>query len=135
MGYVSGVGGGGGVSSGSPTVLQAYLSMWKHFTDFGSRTTRATYWKAAAVNIVIYFVLYAVTLSSNSTGAISIVSIYSLAALVPGLAIAVRRLHDSNHSGGWIFLAVIPIVGSLAVLVFMLLPSSQGDNRYGSTFV
>lgn len=58
--------------------------------------------------------------------------IYSLAVLLPGLGVSVRRLHDSNRSGWWMLIGFIPILGSIVLLVFMLLGSTPGDNQYGA---
>ena len=56
----------------------------------------------------------------------------SLALLIPLLAVGARRLHDSNHSGWWQLMALIPVAGWMVLLVFMLLPGDEQDNRYGS---
>jgi uncharacterized membrane protein YhaH (DUF805 family) len=55
----------------------------------------------------------------------------SLGLLLPNLALAVRRLHDTDRSGWWLLIGLIPIVGSLVLLVFYLLPGTQGQNRFG----
>lgn len=58
--------------------------------------------------------------------------ISSLALLIPLLAVGARRLHDSNHSGWWQLMVMIPIAGWLVLLVFMLLPGNEQENRFGS---
>ena len=58
--------------------------------------------------------------------------IVSLAMLVPGLAVTIRRLHDSDRSGWWILIAFVPLVGFLALMVFMILGGTRGPNRFGS---
>ncbi|MDR2709768.1 MAG: DUF805 domain-containing protein [Burkholderiales bacterium] len=57
--------------------------------------------------------------------------LYWLAMLVPHIAVAVRRFHDQDKSGWFVLLSFIPFVGGLIVLVFMLLPGTPGDNRFG----
>jgi len=47
------------------------------------------------------------------------------------IALAVRRLHDTDRSGWWLLIGLIPIVGSLVLLVFYILPGTQGQNRFG----
>jgi uncharacterized membrane protein YhaH (DUF805 family) len=58
-------------------------------------------------------------------------SIYGLAVLVPSLAVGVRRLHDTNHSGWWLFISLIPLIGAIILLVFLVGDSQPGDNKYG----
>jgi uncharacterized membrane protein YhaH (DUF805 family) len=50
---------------------------------------------------------------------------------LPSLAVTVRRLHDTDRSGWWILLNLIPIVGALIVLIFTCLDGTPGDNRFG----
>jgi uncharacterized membrane protein YhaH (DUF805 family) len=74
--------------------------------------------------------------NSNSTSSISTVlscisSIYSLAVVLPALAVGVRRLHDIGKSGWWLFISLIPLVGSLWLLVYAVTDSQPGDNQYG----
>lgn len=57
--------------------------------------------------------------------------VYSLATLIQGLALSVRRLHDRNMSGWWILIAFIPLIGSIVLLVFYVLPGTTGDNKFG----
>ncbi|MAK17500.1 MAG: hypothetical protein CMN41_02515 [SAR116 cluster bacterium] len=54
------------------------------------------------------------------------------ALLLPLLAVGARRLHDSNHSGWWQLLALIPVAGWLVLAVFFLLASEEEDNRFGA---
>jgi uncharacterized membrane protein YhaH (DUF805 family) len=59
--------------------------------------------------------------------------IYSLAVLVPGLAVGVRRLHDTDKSGWWLLLALIPIVGIIVLIVFWATDGLPGTNQYGAS--
>lgn len=65
----------------------------------------------------------------NSAGWIT--GLFGLAMVVPWLALAVRRLHDCGRSGLWLLLALVPLIGPLALLVFFLTDSQRGGNRYG----
>lgn len=51
--------------------------------------------------------------------------------LLPSIAVAVRRLHDTGRSGWWFLISFIPIFGSIVFLVFAVLDSEPGENRYG----
>ena len=55
----------------------------------------------------------------------------SLALLLPNLAVAARRLHDTDRSGWWLLLSLIPIIGTLVLLYFLVLRGTEGSNRFG----
>jgi uncharacterized membrane protein YhaH (DUF805 family) len=59
--------------------------------------------------------------------------IYALAMLVPSISVAVRRLHDTNRSGWWLLISLVPVVGIFVLLFFMVLNSDEGFNRFGSS--
>jgi uncharacterized membrane protein YhaH (DUF805 family) len=59
--------------------------------------------------------------------------IYSLAVLIPGLAVGVRRLHDTGKSGWWLLLVLIPIVGIIVLIVFWATDGEPGVNEYGAS--
>ena len=60
-----------------------------------------------------------------------VIALYSLALIVPGLVICVRRLHDINKSGWFILIGLIPAVGGIILLVFMCMNSVDEGNQYG----
>lgn len=57
--------------------------------------------------------------------------IYSLAVLIPGIAVSVRRLHDTERSGWWLLIGLVPLIGAIVLLVFMVQDSKAGSNRFG----
>ena len=59
-------------------------------------------------------------------------SLYGLAVLIPSIAVSVRRLHDTNRSGWWLLIALVPLIGAIVLLVFMAQDSQPGKNQYGS---
>jgi uncharacterized membrane protein YhaH (DUF805 family) len=65
----------------------------------------------------------------GSFGVIS--GIAGLALLLPGLSVAIRRLHDTDHSGWWVLIGLIPLIGFIVLLVFYLREGDAGENRYG----
>ena len=58
--------------------------------------------------------------------------IYSLAVLIPGIAVGIRRLHDTDRTGWWLLVGLIPIIGWIVVLVFAVQDGTPGDNQYGA---
>lgn len=89
------------------------------YFDFEGRTDRATFWKTVLVNIIISIICGAlVKLPIIGLVAGLVVSLYSIATIIPGIAIQVRRLNDIGKSWPYIFLAFVPCVGALILLVF-----------------
>jgi len=107
----------------------AYEDFWRRGLDFRGRSSRAEYWWVVLINLVLALLFNLGERVSPAVGIVAIV--YVLAALVPNIALGVRRLHDSDHRGYWLFLLLVPIVGPLALLFFQVLPSTAGPNRYG----
>jgi uncharacterized membrane protein YhaH (DUF805 family) len=58
-------------------------------------------------------------------------TLVSIAIFLPALAVTVRRLHDTDHSGWWVLLGFIPIIGALVLLWWYIQPGTDGDNRFG----
>ena len=58
--------------------------------------------------------------------------IYTLAVLTPGIAVSVRRLHDTDRSGWWLLIGLIPLIGCIVLLVFMVQDGKPGANQYGA---
>jgi uncharacterized membrane protein YhaH (DUF805 family) len=57
--------------------------------------------------------------------------IASLGLLIPNLAVAARRLHDTDRSGWWLLLGLIPVIGSLVLIFFLVQKGTEGSNRFG----
>lgn len=87
------------------------------------------------INALITIVPYALALMLADTAFgmifVAAYALYSLAVLVPSLAVLVRRLHDTNRSGWWFFIALIPIVGPIVLLVWLATEGTYGANDYG----
>ena len=58
-------------------------------------------------------------------------STYSLAVLIPSIAVSVRRLHDIDRTGWWVLIGLIPEIGSIVLFIFALLDDTPGSNRFG----
>jgi uncharacterized membrane protein YhaH (DUF805 family) len=106
-----------------------YLAVLKKYAVFGGRARRMEYWMFFLFNFIISF---AIGFLESIIGSPMILStIYSLAVFVPGLAVTVRRLHDTGKSGWWILIAFVPFVGWLILLIFMFIDGTPGANQYG----
>ncbi len=131
-------------------LITAFQSFFKKYADFKGRSRRKEYWLAMAANYIITFLLsiiyyisfvpYVMNVSQGYVAAppaigiiaIMLLSIYSLAILIPSIAIVVRRLHDIGKSGWFYFISLIPCgIGPIIMLVFMCTDSQPGVNQYG----
>jgi len=122
-----------------------YLKVLRQYVDFSGRARRTEYWMFTLVNLIVEIVLgfidRALGLGSFSgttsggvafTGSLGLLGgLYALAVLLPSLGVSVRRLHDTNRTGWWLLIGLIPFVGTIVLLVFFVLQGTRGPNRYG----
>jgi uncharacterized membrane protein YhaH (DUF805 family) len=105
------------------------------YADSSGRAPRAEYWWFYLLSVVAYIVatiLDSILGNGGALGSYGLVSILvMLALLVPSLAAGVRRLHDTDRSGWWLLIVLIPLVGAIVLLVFLVLEGTRGDNRFG----
>jgi uncharacterized membrane protein YhaH (DUF805 family) len=112
-----------------------YLKVLKQYADFSGRARRTEYWMFELFNII--FAIVAMILDNvlgiamEGIGYGPLYGLYALAMLIPGLAVAVRRLHDVGKSGWMILIALIPLIGSIWLLVLTVTDSNAGENQYG----
>lgn len=112
-----------------------YLKVLKQYADFSGRARRKEYWMFVLFNMI--FTIVAMILDNvlgiamEGIGYGPLYGLYALAMLIPGLAVAVRRLHDVGKSGWMILIALIPLIGSIWLLVLMVTDSNTGENQYG----
>ncbi len=112
-----------------------YLKVLKKYAVFEGRAQRAEYWYfilfTILISIVLAFIDMATGTFNQETGFGVISGIYSLAVLIPTIAVGVRRLHDTNRTGWWILIGLIPLIGFIVLLVFFVMDSDPSANEYG----
>ena len=111
-------------------VMNWYLAVLKNYAGFEGRAHRTEYWMFALVNFLISLALAFISEMLHMGDWLSI--LYSLAVLIPCVAVTVRRLHDTGRTGWMALIALIPIIGGIWLLVLMCLDSQPGANQYGS---
>ena len=112
-----------------------YLHVLKKYAVFKGRARRQEYWYFLLFNILISFALSMVDAMIGSPGAAEggglLGTVYSLAVLIPSIAVGVRRLHDIGKPGWWMLIGLIPLIGLLVLIYFFVQDSHPGSNEYG----
>jgi uncharacterized membrane protein YhaH (DUF805 family) len=111
-----------------------YIQVLKKYAVFSGRARRKEYWMFFLFNIIfaaIASILDGIIGTRGESGIGVIHAIYSLFVLIPGLAVTVRRLHDTDRSGWWIFIVLIPVICAIWLLVLMIIDGTPGGNKYG----
>ena len=108
--------------------MDYFIHGLKEYFNFSGRERRQDYW----MFILIYFLIYIfLTLIDIFIGTTWLGTIFSLAMIIPSINFATRRLHDTGRSGWWQLLYLIPLIGAIVVLIFLVLDSHPGENAYG----
>ena len=112
-----------------------FLIALKKYATFSGRAQRAEYFYYFLFVALIFIGL---TIIDNITGSYSaedrmglLGAIFSLATFIPSLAVSVRRLHDIGHSGWWLLIGIIPLIGFIVLLIFFTRDSAPSENSYG----
>ena len=112
-----------------------FIMALKKYATFSGRARRKEYWFFVLFYVLISIVAAVIdvmTGSFDSTMGMGMLGLLvALALLIPSLAVAVRRLHDTDRSGWWVLLCLIPLIGGIWLLVLLCLDSTPGENQYG----
>lgn len=125
------------------TFGQSIRTCFSKYVTFSGRASRSEFWWFALFVIVTQIVLSWVDIAlfgtvetgpgsiAGSTNTPILSSLFSLATVLPFLSVIVRRLHDGDRSGWWYWLALIPLVGIIILIVWWATEGTRGPNRYG----
>ncbi len=123
--------------------VTAVKTCFSKYATFAGRAPRSEFWWYVLFVWVTSIVLSIVDSTlfgtvvmmpggfSASTSTPYLSGLFSLAILLPNLAVSVRRLHDTDRSGWWLLISLIPLVGFIVLLVFFTSEGTRGDNRFG----
>ncbi len=117
------------LTSKERSAVQWYLKVLKNYAVFEGRASRTEFWMFMLFNVIITILLTLIENFANMNGYLS--GIYGLATILPLIAVGVRRLHDAGKSGWWYFLCLIPLIGSIILLIFFCFGSEERENRFG----
>jgi uncharacterized membrane protein YhaH (DUF805 family) len=118
-----------------PAFVEAIKICFNKYVDFQGRACRAEYWWWTLFAIIVSVVIEVLEGLGNSvsgTQIFSILGLASLALVLPGIAVSVRRLHDLGKSGWWFLIALIPLVGPIILIVWFAGRGAEGNNEYGA---
>ena len=107
--------------------MEYFIDALKRYADFTGRAKRQEYWMFILFYLIFYLMLSVI---DAVIGIPVLTSLYSLALFIPNISIAARRLHDTSRSGWWQLIALIPLIGTIVLIVF-LAQDSHEDNEYG----
>jgi len=107
----------------------------KKYADFSGRAPRAEYWWFYLLIIIGYVIATILDSTLGFTGAVGpygvIMAVFALAMLIPSIAAGIRRLHDTDRSGWWLLIALVPLIGAIVLIVFFVTQGTVGVNRFG----
>ena len=106
--------------------------VFKNYNNFNGRARRKEFWMFFVVNVIVTTILSMIGGAISPSFGNTLTGIWSLAILVPNLALSVRRLHDIGKSGKLLLLLLIPLVGLIILLVLAAKEGDTGENEYGA---
>jgi uncharacterized membrane protein YhaH (DUF805 family) len=116
-------------------IQEAVSTCFAKYVGFEGRAARPEYWWWVLFVVVAGVILQGLGSFVLGSSAGLLGGLFCLATFLPGLAVSVRRLHDTDRSGWWLLIAFIPLVGSLVLLYFMVQPGTNGPNQFGNAQV
>ena len=107
--------------------MEYFIDGLTKYADFTGRASRKEYW----MFVLFFFILLIGFLVLGALiGFPFVVLIYTLGLMIPCISIAVRRLHDTSRSGWWLLIKLIPLIGAIILIIF-LVQDSHEENQYG----
>ena len=123
--------------------MEYYLKVLRNYAVFSGRARRKEYWMFVLFNLIFAVVAMIIDRLLGSTFKMDLGNgpqalpygyvylFYMLAVFIPGLAVAVRRLHDVGKSGWFFLIVLIPLIGGIWLLVLFCTDGVPGENQYG----
>jgi uncharacterized membrane protein YhaH (DUF805 family) len=120
----------------------AVKSFWSNYTNFKGRARRSEYWFVQLFLVITNLIAAPIDLAllnwdtdrfiaQGGGGIVGL--IWILATIVPAIALLIRRLHDTNRSGWWALIGLVPFIGAIVLIIFTVEDSSKGQNNFGES--
>lgn len=114
------------------TFQDAVRTCFQKYVTIEGRARRSEYWYFVLFSIIVSLVLGLVDGSLGFTGEFQpLSSLFGLAILLPSITVSIRRLHDRDMSGWWFLLVLVPLIGTLILIVIFVMRGTDGKNRFG----
>lgn len=113
------------------TFSQAISTVFSKYAVFTGRASRPEFWWFALFNVIASVVLGGIDQAVFGREILSVV--YGLGVLLPGLGVAIRRLHDTDRSGWWLLVGLIPLIGWIVLVYWYASEGTRGENRFGTS--
>ncbi|MDD6552796.1 MAG: DUF805 domain-containing protein [Prevotellaceae bacterium] len=104
--------------------------VFQNYCNFKGRAGRPEYWYFQLAQAILGAIAIGIG-SAVGDSHYMLMSLVSVALLLPNLGVTVRRLHDVGKGGGWIFITLVPVIGGLWLLYLLVCGSNDGSNRFG----
>jgi len=110
---------------------EAINTCFAKYATFSGRAARPEYWYWVLFTLLAALAFIVIEMRVSAEGGEILSWIFNIATFVPSIAVAARRLHDTDRSGWWQLLAFVPIIGWILLLVWMCQRGTSGGNRFG----
>jgi uncharacterized membrane protein YhaH (DUF805 family) len=112
------------------TFTQAISSGFSNYINFTGRASRSAFWYWGLFGFLIGIIADIIDYSMDTSYVIG--QLWGLVLLLPNLAVGARRLHDTDRSGFWLFIGLLPLIGWIVLIVWWCMKGTNGSNRYGA---
>ena len=103
-----------------------------NYANFSGRAQRSQYWWFALFSFIVSAILSVIDTAIFGADIGVLAALWSLAVLIPSLAVGVRRLHDIDRSGWWLLIGLVPLIGFLVLIYWFIQRGTDGPNQYGN---
>jgi uncharacterized membrane protein YhaH (DUF805 family) len=110
---------------------EAIASALRNYTNFSGRAVRSEFWYWQLFLLIGGLVAELLDVAIRSRLSV-VTTLFWLATLVPGIAVAVRRLHDTDRTGWWLLLFPVPMAGQIVLVIWWCIKGTKGYNRFGA---
>lgn len=112
--------------------IDAVKICFSKYVTFSGRAARPEYWWFQLFYLIVAVIASALdATTARDSGLSPFTSLATLAMLLPLLAVSVRRLHDTDRTGWWLLIGILPLIGEIVLLVFFCQRGTEGANRFG----
>ncbi|MGE0109349.1 MAG: DUF805 domain-containing protein [Bdellovibrionales bacterium] len=113
-------------------ILETYKdTLLTKYACFEGRASRREFWTLSLITAAITFAINILSSVLHAPALLLLSLLVILGTFIPLLAVSIRRLHDTDRSGWWLLTNMIPFIGGIILLIFYLLPGTEGPNRFG----